>query len=199
MLKGVSAAAEVAGQRMLVADSGEDPVVEMRLLRELTRWSSGVILCSPRMPAAQLTEVTSKVNRLVTINRPIIGCPAVILDFTTGIRDICAHLRELGHEHLVYLQGPPLAWSDAERRRALRAEARRGLRVDILPCGARMTAGHAATDAALASGATAIVAFSDYVALGVLIRADELRLRVPEDMSVTGFDDIRSAALLAQV
>lgn len=42
----------------------------------------------------------------------------------------------------------------------------------------------------MATGATGIVAFSDYVALGVLIRLGELRLRVPQDVSVTGFDDI---------
>jgi len=42
----------------------------------------------------------------------------------------------------------------------------------------------------LATGATGIVAFSDYVALDVLIRAGELRLRIPQDASVTGFDDI---------
>ena len=43
---------------------------------------------------------------------------------------------------------------------------------------------------ALATGATAIVAFSGYVALGVLIPAGEPRLRIPEDVSITGFDDI---------
>jgi DNA-binding LacI/PurR family transcriptional regulator len=43
---------------------------------------------------------------------------------------------------------------------------------------------------ALATGATAIAAFSDYVALGVLIHAGAPRLRIPEDVSITGFDDI---------
>ena len=43
---------------------------------------------------------------------------------------------------------------------------------------------------ALATGATAIVAFSDYAVLGVLIRAGEPWLRIPENVSITGFDDI---------
>jgi DNA-binding LacI/PurR family transcriptional regulator len=190
VLKGISAAAEAAGQRMLVADSGENPAEEIRLLRELTRWSSGVILCSPRMTSRQLAEVSSHVDRLVLVNRTTSGHPGVVVDFGVGVRDICVHLSELGHEHLVYLRGPAHSWSDARRRRALQAQVRLGLRIDLLACGPGIGDGYAATDAALATGATGIVAFSDYVALGVLIRLGELRLRVPQDVSVTGFDDI---------
>jgi LacI family transcriptional regulator, galactose operon repressor len=191
VLKGVNAAAEEAGRRMLVADAHEDPAEEVRLVRELIRWSAGIILCSPRMRPRDLATVSAAVDRpFVTTNRPVPGHPSVVIDFAAGIRQICDHLREFGHEHVVYLGGPALAWSDGERRRALRAEARRGLRVDFLPCGAQIPDGHAATDAALATGATAIVAFSDYVAMGVLMRAAELGVRIPDDLSVTGFDDI---------
>lgn len=196
VLKGVSGAAEAAGQRMLVADSGENPAEEIRLVRELARWTSGVILCSPRMASRRLAEASSRVSRMVLINRKTTGHPGVAVDFGAGIGDICAHLRGLGHEHLVYLQGPAGSRSDAERRRALRAQARRGLRIDFLTCGPGTTDGYAATDAALATGASAIVAFSDYVAIGVLIRAGELRLRIPEDVSITGFDDIPVSGLI---
>lgn len=191
VLKGISAAAEVAGQRMLVADAGENPAEEVRLAQELARWSAGIVLCSPRMPARDLTRVCARMDRpLVTVNRMVRGRPAVTNDFTAGIHDICDHLRGLGHRHVAYLGGPSLSWSDAQRRRALRAEARRGLGVDFLACGSGIPDGHAATDAALATRATAVVAFSDYVALGVLMRAGELGLRVPDDLSITGFDDI---------
>jgi LacI family transcriptional regulator len=191
VLKGVNAAAEAAGQRMLVADAHEDPAEEVRLVRDLTRWSAGIILCSPRMRPRDLADVAATVDRpFVTTNRPVPGHPSVVIDFAVGIREICAHLRALGHEHVVYLGGPAQAWSDGERRRALRAEARRGLRVEFLPGGSGIPDGHAGTDAALATGATAIIAFSDYVAMGVLMRAAELGVRIPEDLSVTGFDDI---------
>jgi LacI family transcriptional regulator len=197
VLKGVNSAAERAGQRMLVADAHEDPVAEVRLVRDLARWTAGIILCSPRMRPRELADVSANLDRpFVTTNRPVPGHPSVVIDFATGMRAICAHLRELGHEHLVYLGGPALAWSDGERRRALRAEVRRGLRVDFLPGGAEIADGHAATDAALATGATAIVAFSDYVAMGVLARAVEVGIRIPDDLSVTGFDDIPSARIV---
>ena len=191
LLKGISAAAENSGRRMLVADAAENPLEEARLIRELTRWSSGLILCSPRMPARQLADVCGAIDRpLVTINRHTSGRPGVTVDFTAGIRALCAHLRDLGHEHIAYVKGPALSWSDGERRRALRAEQKRGLRVDFFDGGPGITDGHSATDAALETGATAVVAFSDYVALGILIRATEIGVRVPEDVSVTGFDDI---------
>lgn len=191
VLKGVNGAAEAAGQRMLVADAHEDPAEEVRLVRDLIRWSAGIILCSPRMRARDLTDVAATVDRpFVTTNRPVPGRPSVVIDFSVGMRAICRHLRDLGHEHVVYLGGPAQAWSDGERRRALRGEVRHGLRVDFVPGGAEIPDGHAATDAALATGATAIVTFSDFVAMGVLMRAAELGLRIPEDLSVTGFDDI---------
>ena len=191
LLKGINEAAEEAGRRMVVADAREDPDEEVRLVQELLRWTSGLILCSPRMSARQMAGVSSSLDHpLVTVNHPTPGRPALLVDFAGAIREICAHLRELGHRHLVYLGGPALSWSDKERRRTLRVEARAGLRIDFLSCGSAIEDGHAVTDAALATGATALVAFSDQVAIGVLMRAGELGVRVPEDVSLTGFDDI---------
>lgn len=195
VLKGIGAAADAAAQRMIVADAREDPAEEVRLLRELRRWSTGAIVCSPRAATRELAAAASEFASLTTVNRTLSGHAAVVVDFAAGMRALCDHLRELGHRHLVYLQGHPNAWSDAERRRALRDQEANGLRVDVLPCGTAITDGHAVTDNVLATGATAIVAFSDYVALGVLLRLGELGLSAPGDVSVTGFDDIPTSRI----
>ncbi len=195
VLKGIGAAADAEQQRMIVADAREDPSEEIRLLRELWRWSTGAIVCSPRAPTRELAAAASEFTKLTTINRTLADHAAVVVDFAAGMRAICEHLRELGHRHVVYLQGSPRAWSDGERRRALRQETAKGLRVDVLPCGAAITDGHSATDSALATGATAIIAFSDYVALGVLLRLGERGLSAPTDISVTGFDDIPTSRI----
>lgn len=99
------------------------------------------------------------------------------------------HLRELGHRRVAYLRGPPRAWSERARQRALRAAAGPGFEVVQVACGSGDTDGYRAADAALAAGATAVVAFSDHVALGVLARLDELGVGVPAEVSLTGFDD----------
>jgi LacI family transcriptional regulator len=195
VLKGISTAAEADDQRTLVADSGEDPAAELRLAREFLRWTPGMVLCSPRMPAAELDLLADEAARLVVINRALRGASTIRVDFAAGMRALCDHLVELGHRHVAYLEGPPRAWSNRERRRALRSYTGARLVVDVIACGAGTTDGHRVADAVIAADATAIIAFSDHVALGVLMRAVERGVRIPEDVSLTGFDDIPMASI----
>lgn len=110
---------------------------------------------------------------------------------------VVAHLADLGHEHFFHVGGPP-TWLAARNRRSAYREvlARRGLH----NCGE--TAGDwgaAAGYEAMASypleeAPTAIVAASDQFALGVLFWLAEHGVRVPDDVSVTGYDGIVDAA-----
>lgn len=199
VLKGVTAAAEEYDRRTLVADTDEHDREERRVTLELARWVDGIILCSPRMSDAALREIAAAVPDLVCINRVLRDPPlaAVVVDFRAGMRAICNHLLELGHRRVAYLQGPRQAWSERERQRSLRAAARRGLEVVQVPCGSTTIDGYRATDAALDGDPSAIVAFSDYVAFGVLSRLTERGVRVPDDVSLTGFDDIPLSGVLS--
>lgn len=58
-----------------------------------------------------------------------------------------------------------------------------------------MSGGIAATDLALASGATAVLAYNDLLALGVLERARQRGVRVPDELSVVGIDNVPVAAM----
>ncbi|MFE9201229.1 LacI family DNA-binding transcriptional regulator [Micromonospora sp. NPDC007230] len=197
VLKGATPAAAERGWRTLVADTDEDPEVEYRAATELGRWVDGVMLCSPRMSTPRLRELATKLPALVLVNRLVRhpSVAAVLVDYHQGMTQLCAHLASLGHRRLVYLQGPPHAWSDGQRRRALRTAAGRGLDVVQIPCGSTAPDGHRMAEEALGHKPTAIVAFNDYVALGVLSRLTELGVTVPDDVSVTGFDDIPLSAL----
>lgn len=199
VLKGVTSAAEESDRRTLIADTNETAGQEQQITLELARWVDGIVLCSPRMSDAELRATAESVRELVCINRVLADPPvaAVVVDFRSGLRAICDHLLELGHRCVAYLQGPQQAWSEQERQRALRAAARRGLDVVQVPCGPGTIDGHRATDAALAADPTAIIAFSDYVALGTLARLAELGVAVPTDMSVTGFDDIPMSGIIS--
>jgi LacI family transcriptional regulator len=196
VLKSVTEAAAERQRRTLVADSNEDPVQELLAAEELTRWVDGLVLCSSRLTTPKLRRLLQASPHTVLVNR-VLGrgeAPAVTVDVSAGMRAACEHLVDLGHREVAYLAGPSRAWSDAQRRRAL-AKAT-SLNVHAIPCGSSSAAGYAAVDRALAVQPTALIAFSDYVALGALARLDELGIAVPEDLSLVGFDDLPFGGLV---
>jgi DNA-binding LacI/PurR family transcriptional regulator len=198
VLKGAAAAASESGCHTLVADTSEDPDEEYRAAMELARWVDGLLLCSPRMTTPRLKEVAAAVPAVVLVNRVVQhpSMAAVVVDYHGGMTQVCEHLRSLGHRRLVYLEGPPQAWSEKQRSRALRMAPGRGLEVVSLPCGSGMADGYRTAEEAVAQKATAIVAFNDHVALGVLTRLGELGVSVPGDVSLVGFDDISIGVLV---
>jgi DNA-binding LacI/PurR family transcriptional regulator len=105
------------------------------------------------------------------------------------------HLASLGHESLAYVSGPTGSWSNHRRWHAIEAAAsKRGMTVrKIGPYLPNTSSGAAAGDAALGTGATALVTFNDLIAIGMLQRFKARGVRVPEDISVVGCDDIFGA------
>jgi LacI family transcriptional regulator len=92
----------------------------------------------------------------------------------------------------VYLVGPPSASSNEQRLAALAAftAEHKDVRVQRVHTGSASADGHRVAADVLGSGATGALAFNDLVAVGVIDGLRELGARVPEDISVTGFDDI---------
>jgi DNA-binding LacI/PurR family transcriptional regulator len=130
--------------------------------------------------------------------------PVVATDAAVGIRAAVAHLAELGHRRLLWV-GLRVDCHHAagERRDAFHAAAgAAGLQGDeVLLAPPSSRAEDLAAEVALAHDEvmafaasarlpTGVVCFHDIVALGVYAAANELRLRVPADLSVVGFDDI---------
>jgi DNA-binding LacI/PurR family transcriptional regulator len=199
VLKGVTNAAEMADFRTLVCDTSENEEAEYEAAMELSRWTDGLVLCSPRMSHGRLAELANSVPQLVCVNRLGRGrsVPAVVVDFEAGVASLCRHLRELGHRRVAYLRGPSRAWSERARQRALRAATGPDFEIVQAACGSSDIDGYRATDAALESKPTALMAFSDHVALGVLARLAEVGVSVPDDVSLTGFDDISLSRLVS--
>jgi LacI family transcriptional regulator len=115
----------------------------------------------------------------------------VVIDTPSGMVQALHHLASLGHRAVAYLSGPRSSWSNGRRWRAVQMAARRdGLSVRRLgPFPPTRAAGAAAADAAVHAGVTAVLAFNDLIALGVLQRLFARGLAVPDDMSVVGCDD----------
>lgn len=201
VLAGLSKTAALDGYRVLVADSGESPGEEGPLALEIRRRTDAIVLCAPRMPEDQLTELAAQLHPLVLINRsvPEIAAPSLSIDYRSGIAALAEHLYGLGHRSLAYVFGPERSASNAHRERGLDDFLRDHPEVNLasIAAGAGSEDGRAAAAAVRASGATAALAFNDLVAIGLIGGLREMDVRVPEEISVTGFDDIPLAQYVA--
>ena len=198
VLRGAQARAHQAGNAVLLADSHENAGAEVSLVHTMAKQVDGVIICAPFATDAQLKKLAAGVP-LVLVNRRCGDIPAALMEIAHGMREVVQHLHGLGHRRCVYLAGPASAWSNRERLRGLRAAAR-STKMTLLESGPfepKFESGIAAADEALESGATAIVAYNDLMALGVLSRLATRGVRVPQQMSVVGFDDLLFAAMCA--
>ncbi|MFI1988564.1 LacI family DNA-binding transcriptional regulator [Actinoplanes sp. NPDC020271] len=197
MIKAAETYARRRDYHVFVADTDEDPVVETDLVRALAKQVDGILLCSPRMSDDQIEQVRREVP-LVVVNRLIDGLPAVVMDVGTGARSAVRHLVDLGHRHLLYLSGPRGSWTNREIRKAAGAAARAG-GAEFTVLGPHVPvsqAGAEATEAVLATGATAVLAYNDLMAIGLLQALQDRGVAVPEQISVVGFDDIATSALV---
>jgi len=194
MLSSLSKAAAKDRYRVLVADSAESPSDEPLLVSEIRRRCDAVVLCAPRMSDDELETLAASLRPLVLINRanPRIDAPSLSIDYRAGIQDLAQHLWDLGHRHLVFLEGPAGSVSNRHRLDGLADFEQRtpGVRIDRIPGGATSEDGQAAAQRVIDSGATAALAFNDLIAIGLMNGLLERGVSVPGDISVTGFDDI---------
>lgn len=199
-VKGAERALASSQRTLVLADGRESAAAEEAVVRRLHRAVDGFVLVASRLGDDALRQAAA-LAPVVLVNRVTTGLPSVVADYVGGAEQIASHLASLGHRRFVVLGGPQESWSGARRWTGLQVAAgRHGLAADRLgPFSPTFEAGAAAADAALAhareSGATAVVAHNDLLALGVLARLAERGVEVPGDVSVVGFDDVFGAAL----
>jgi LacI family transcriptional regulator len=191
VVKGVQSRARESDFSVFLADTDEDPTAEAGLVRALSKQVDGIVLCSPRMTEEDLRSVIGE-TPVVMLNRRVGPIPAITIDNVDGIRQAVAHLAALGHRRIAYVAGPRLSWSNKERARALRTSTN-AAGIDLIEIGnfaPQFAGGVAAADLVLAAGVTAVIAYNDLVALGLLNWFATRGVKVPEAISVMGFDDI---------
>ncbi|GAB3846715.1 LacI family DNA-binding transcriptional regulator [Dactylosporangium cerinum] len=191
VVKGVQSRARESDFSVFLADTDEDPSAEAGLVRALSKQVDGIVLCSPRMTEEDLRSVIGE-TPVVMLNRRVGQIPAITIDNIDGIRQAVAHLAALGHRRIGYVAGPRLSWSNRERARALRTTTN-AAGIDLVEIGnfaPQFAGGVAAADLVLAAGVTAVIAYNDLVALGLLNWFATRGVKVPEAISVMGFDDI---------
>jgi DNA-binding LacI/PurR family transcriptional regulator len=136
-------------------------------------------------------------------HRKIAGVTNIILDHRKAAVLALNHLRELHHERVAFMKGNPLSSDSEDRWQAISQVAQEiGLKIDpelvvqIDRDDATPQLGYPFTKQLLARNKpfTAVFAYNDISAIGAIRALQEHGLRVPQDVSVMGFDDIPGAA-----
>jgi len=196
--KGVQSYARQLGYSVFIADTDENITMEAELVHQLAPQVDGVLLCSPRCDSDQILALAAA-TPLVLLNRPIDSIDSVSFDNVDGVHQAIRHLWALGHRVIAYAGGPRASWSDQVRRQCFHSFVE-DLDMEAVDLGYFQPVhygGMAAADLALASGATAILAYNDLVAIGLIQRLVIREVRVPQDISVVGIDGITQASFFS--
>jgi DNA-binding LacI/PurR family transcriptional regulator len=203
IVRGVEEVALEAGYRLFLATSNADPERELAAVRALAESRvEGVIVASSRVGELYLPHLEALGVPIVLINNqreePFIY--SVASDSYQGAVQAISYLVELGHTRIAYIAGPPTARSNRERLAGYReAMARAGLPLDpawIAEGNGRPEGGEWGMRRLLEAPRrpTAVFCYNDMTAIGALRAARAAGLRVPDDLSIIGFDDILFAA-----
>jgi LacI family transcriptional regulator len=194
LIRGAEQRARASDVTLVIVNAEESQRVEESQIRDLSPTVDGFVLAASRLADEDLTALAER-HRVVLLNRELAGLTSVTLAVGAGCQQILEHLASLGHESFTYCAGPPGSWMGAVRWAALSGGAEEhGLTAHrVGPYTPNVANGGAAADGALRTGATAIVAHNDLLAFGIIRRLTQRGVRVPDDVSVVGFDDIFAA------
>jgi LacI family transcriptional regulator/LacI family xylobiose transport system transcriptional regulator len=203
IVQGASAAAQAVGLTVALTALSEGDERKVWFDHIISRGTRGVILLLSQLTERQTGELVSRGLPIVVIDPTAEPGPEVssvgATNWSGGLA-ATKHLVDLGHRRVGIITGPPELLCSRARLDGYRAALERaGLSVDdefVRPGDFRVRAGYEQAMALFALDArpTAIFAGNDLSALGVLRAAREAGLRVPEDLSVVGFDDIPLSA-----
>ena len=166
----------------------------------LQRVEAIVLISGEREGVGVLGGIDAGVPIVVVASEPAPGLHRVAMDQYEGARLATRHLIELGHRAIRHVAGPPESMDAAERRRGWADVMREhGLAAHEPIEGDWLAASGYEAGLRLAADreATAVFSANDQMSLGLLHAYREAGVRVPDDVSVIGFDDIPEAAYFA--
>jgi LacI family transcriptional regulator len=199
--RGVEDAALEAGFVVILCNSDEQAEREDRYLEVLQAQRVGAILITPaRQGLSPLSRLISNGAAVALLDNESAGqdvC-SVSVDDTLGGRLAAKHVIDLGHSSFAWLAGPTDIPQVHDREAGIRQAAREaGVPVTrMIAAQMSAAAGVAAVETQLARGhlPSALVCANDLLALGAIRAILRAGLRVPQDVSIVGYDDIDFAA-----
>jgi len=203
LVRAVEEAARERDYAVLLCNSGEDPEREGAYLELLAeRRVDGVVIASSgigRRHRAWLAKAPLPVV-LVNCASPDVPLPTILSDNRAGAALAIGHLIALGHRRIAHITAPARNEAATERlegaRDALRAAGLDPAGLLVAEGDGHVGGGAAAAERLLDAehGLTAIFAYNDLTAIGAIRAVGACGLRVPDDVSVVGFDDVDLAA-----
>jgi DNA-binding LacI/PurR family transcriptional regulator len=196
LIAGIETALAPVGQALVLSMVASEEA-ELASYRQLAAHDrvDGVIITDLRQGDPRLALALELGLQAVTLGHPDAPSPfpAVALDDDPGIRSTVEHLVGLGHRRIAHVAGPTRMLHGSRRRNSFTSALKwRGLHGDLIvetdfsaSDGARATA----ELLSLADPPTAIVYSNDPMAIAGMGVAQRAGLRIPDDLSITGFDD----------
>jgi DNA-binding LacI/PurR family transcriptional regulator len=185
------------GQDVLVANTNYDPDrMDICVSRMLQRKVEGVAIMTSEMDERLITEFHNRDIPLVFLDTGSAQKLAsnIAVDYAGGVDAAVEHVTSLGHREIAFISGPLALRSARVRREAfIGSLQRKGIDPGMVEEGNhQVDGGHQAMARLLDRGRrpTAVLGSNDMTAIGALGAIHERGLRVPEDISVVGFDDI---------
>ncbi|MEU7531051.1 LacI family DNA-binding transcriptional regulator [Saccharothrix sp. NPDC042600] len=207
---GVTRVAEAAGLVVVLGTTGRDPGREVDLLHTLRAHRARAVVIAgsrttDRATAARLADeiaaFTAQGGRVAAVSQAKLGVDTVVPGNRAGARALAVALADLGHQRFAVLAGPQDLVVAKDRLAGFRAGlAERDLPDPVIFHGDFTRDGGytAARDLiAAGTGATCVFAVNDVMATGAMAALRDHGLRVPEDVSLAGFDDIPTLRDLA--
>src|SRR6185437_2650347 len=205
VVAGIEEVANQNGYSVILATSQTDPQREMAVVRSFhERRVDGIVVASSRVGALYLPTLAEMQIPIVLLNNqhPSEFVYSVSIDNIDGARQAAKHLIGLGHTAIAYIGDETGLESDVERLKGFQ-DAMTAAHLEIRPefilrgDGKSEAAARRAFDLlALEDRPTAIFCYNDMSALGALNAAAQLKVGVPEQLSVVGFDDLFFAGLM---
>ena len=205
VIRGIDQTAQRSGYHLLVSGSHNDKGEIEAALRAMRGRVDGLIVMSPDIDSAALVSNLPASSPVVLLNCFVDGdaFDSLTIDNYGGAHAMVRHLLASGHQRIAFIKGAERNHDAAERLRGYRA-ALRGAGIDD---GAALefdgdfteSGGHRAAHriAAMSPRPTAVFAANDSMAIGALAALRDAGLSVPDDIAVTGFDDIPIARFMS--
>lgn len=209
VIQGIEETALTFGQNVILTNSDGKPERELAAIQNLReRRVDGIILvaaCADQESKRQLFTLSGLDTPIVIINNvhgEHIGY-SIEIDNVDGGRQATRHLLDLGHRRIAHIAGPATEWDAVERQSGYEQALHQA---DLIVNPALIIRGDSQPEGgllamqqffSLADPPTAVFCYNDATALGAMQAAHAAGLRIPQDLSIVGFDDIALAPFFA--